>query len=186
MSRCTEQTAQYDLLAILRFVQLGKASASDKTLMPSKATLNAIAPLLQDGDYYSGTPELGDNGQDPIGAIAPFAWVMLIQAGGLAKLDGKKLQLTTAGQKAMSAAPAKTIKGIWKKWLKTTVLDELRRIEAIKGQTGKAKRSLTAVSGRRSQIVNVLGPCPVGQWVELSPQAVTRCDKVRQGKGYRS
>ena len=39
----------------------------------------------------------------------------------------------------MSADPAKTIKAIWKKWIKTTLLDELRRTETIKGQTGKGK-----------------------------------------------
>jgi hypothetical protein len=65
----------------------------------------------------------------------------------------------------MGAAPAKTLKAIWKKWLKTTLLDELRRTESIKGQTGKAKRSLTAVSGRRSQIAAALAQCPVGTWI---------------------
>jgi hypothetical protein len=109
--RSTEQVAQQDLLAVLRLIHLGKVSVSDKTLMPSKATLNTLAPLLQDGDYYSEADEpthQGPVGHDPIGAIKPFAWVMLVQGGGLASLDGKKLQLTKAGQKAMGAAPAKT------------------------------------------------------------------------------
>lgn len=164
----TEQVAQQDLLAVLRLIHLGKVSVSDKTLMPSKATLTTLAPLLQGGDYYSEADEPESHGpisRDPIGAIKPFAWVMLVQGGGLASLDGKKLQLTKAGQKAMGAAPSKTIQTIWKKWLKTTFLDELRRVESIKGQTGKAKRSLTAVSGRRAQIVEALGQCPVGEWV---------------------
>ncbi|MGF1520110.1 MAG: hypothetical protein ACFCVB_20235, partial [Nodosilinea sp.] len=164
----TEQAAQQDLLAVLRLIHLGKVSVSDKTLMPSKATLTTIAPLLQGGDYYSAADEPESHGfssRDPIGAIKPFAWVMLVQGGGLASLDGKKLQLTKAGQKAMGVAPATTLQSIWKKWLKTTFLDELRRVEAIKGQTGKAKRSLTAVSGRRAQIVAALGQCPVGEWV---------------------
>ena len=160
----TEQIAQQDLLAVLRLVHLGKVSVSDKTLMPGKAAIKAIAPLLQGGDYYSDIqpPEH----VDPIGEIKPFAWVMLLQGGGLAKLEGKKLQLTRAGQKAMSADPAKTIKAVWKKWLQTTVLDELRRIEIIKGQTGKGKRSLTAVSGRRKHIVALLNQCPTEQWIE--------------------
>ncbi|MEB3359848.1 MAG: helicase-associated domain-containing protein [Synechococcales bacterium] len=162
-----EQAAQQDLLAVLRLIQMGQVSVSDKTYMPSKATLSAIAPILQGGDYYSEADEPGDSYHDPIGIIKPFAWVMLVQAGGLASLDGKKLQLTKAGQKAVGAAPAKTLKAIWKKWLKTTLLDELRRVEAIKGQTGKAKRSLTAVSGRRSQIVDALRLCPTGEWVEF-------------------
>ena len=158
-----EQAAQQDLLSVLRLVHLGKVSVSDKTLMPGKAALKAIAPLLQGGDYYREADQPDDI--DPIGAIKPFAWAMLIQGGGLAQLDGKKLQLTKAGQKAMSADPAKTIQAIWKKWLKTTLLDELRRIDIIKGQTGKGKRSLTAVSGRRKQIVSILSQRQSGKWI---------------------
>ncbi|MGB7086434.1 MAG: hypothetical protein WBD47_12835 [Phormidesmis sp.] len=160
----TEQVAQQDLLAVLRLVHLGKVSVSDKTLMPGKATLKAIAPLLQGGDYYSATKQPAET--DAIGVIKPFAWVMLLQGGGLAQLKGKKLELTKAGQKAMSADPAKTLKAIWKKWLKTTLLDELRRTENIKGQTGKGKRGLTAVSGRRKHIVDMLSQCPLEKWVE--------------------
>ncbi len=44
-------------------------------------------------------------------------------------------------------------------------LDDMRRVESIKGQTGKAQRSLTAVSDRRAQIVAALGQCPVIEWV---------------------
>ena len=160
---CTEQAAQQDLLAVLRLVHLGKVGVSDKTLMPGKAALKAIAPLLQDGDYYSNIEQPEET--DAIGDIKPFAWVMLLQGGGLAKLDGKNLQLTKAGQKAMSADPAKTLSAIWKKWLKTTVIDELRRTENIKGQTGKGKRGLTAVSGRRKHIVDILNQCPKEKWL---------------------
>jgi hypothetical protein len=159
-----EQVAQQDLLTVLRLVHLGKVSVSDKTLMPSKATLQAIAPLLQSGDYYD---DVANADSDELGPIQPFAWVMLLQGGGLAKATGKKLELTRAGQKAMNAPPAKTIQSVWKKWQKTTVLDELRRVESIKGQTGKGKRSLTAVSGRRSQVAHVLTQCPVGAWVTV-------------------
>ncbi|NJM97484.1 MAG: hypothetical protein HC800_10200 [Phormidesmis sp. RL_2_1] len=145
-------------------MHLGKVSVSDKTLMPGKAALKAIAPLLQGGDYYRDTRQPEET--DAIGDIKPFAWAMLLQGGGLAQLKGKKLELTQAGQKAMGADPAKTLKAIWKKWLKTTLLDELRRIETIKGQTGKGKRGLTAVSGRRKHIMDVLSQCPLERWVE--------------------
>jgi len=57
------------------------------------------------------------------------------------ELGGKRLALTKAGQKALNEAPEKTLQALWKHWLKTTGFDELRRIESIKGQTGKAKRS---------------------------------------------
>ena len=161
----TEQAAQRDLVAVLRLIHLGKVSVSDKTSMPGKATLKAIAPILQGGDYYTEADEPDDKFHDAIGIIKPFAWVMLVQAGGLASLTGKKLQLTKAGQKAMTAAPAKTLKAVWKKWTKTTLLDEMRRVEIIKGQTGKGKRGFTALSGRRRPIIEGLRACPIGEWV---------------------
>ena len=153
---------------VLRLVHLGKVSVSDKTLMPSKAAIKAIAGVLQPEDYYNedDLPNT-DRDLDPIGAIKPFAWAMLLQGGGLASLTGKKLQLTPAGKKALNAPPEKTIKAIWSKWLKTKVIDELRRTENIKGQTGKGKRGLTALASRRNVINLVLTDCPVGRWVSL-------------------
>jgi hypothetical protein len=190
-----ERAAPHDLQAVLRLIDLGKVTVSDKTLLPNSATLKAIAPLLEGGDYYDNfvraQPKknydsedfnqrssrvkfftLADIERDPddvpeIGAIKPFAWVMLVLAGKLAELASKRLSLTKAGQKALNDPPAKTIRTLWQRWLKTTLLDELRRIESIKGQTGKGKRGLTAVSVRRSAISNALKDCPVGQWVAI-------------------
>ena len=169
--RETEADAGRDLQTVLRLVDLGKVSISDKTFFPTGATLTAIAEVLEEGDYYSDwvakrSPAGWDYNYD-IGAIKPFAWVMLLQAGKLVELNGKRLVLTKTGQKAISNPPEKTLQTLWKHWLKTTSLDELRRIDSIKGQTGKAKRSLTAVAGRRSVIVNALKDCPIQQWVAL-------------------
>lgn len=170
-TRETESVARRDLQTILRLVDLGKVSISDKTLFPTGATLTTIADVLEDGDYYSEWTETkspaGWRYDYPIGAIKPFAWVMLLQGGKLVELSGKRLSLTKAGQKALNDTPEKTLQSLWKNWLKTTVLDELRRVESVKGQTGKGKRSLTAVAGRRSKIVEALKTCPVGRWVAL-------------------
>lgn len=154
--RDREQAAIHDLSALLRLVNAGKITVSDKTRYPSTTTLEAIALLLADGDYYDG---------EEIGAIQSFAWCMLLQAADL--VEGKRLQLTQAGQKALTQSPQQTLRQIWKKWLKTKVIDELRRINSIKGQTGKGQRSLTAVDKRRSVIVNALKDCPVGKWVAI-------------------
>src|ERR1017187_3184645 len=90
---------------------------------------------------------------------------MLIQAGGLAQIAGTRLQLTRAGRKALSEPSAATIRTLWAKWLNTTILDELARIDCVKGQTGKGKRGLTAVSGRREAISDCLADCPPGRWI---------------------
>jgi hypothetical protein len=190
-----ERAALHDLQAVLRLIDLGKVTVSDKTYYPTSATLKAIAPLLEGGDYYDNfvraQPKKNYDEEDfnqrssrvkfftladikcdlddvpEIGEIKPFAWVMLVQAAKLAELTNKRLSLTKAGQKALSGPPAKTIRTLWQRWLKTTLLDELRRIESIKGQTGKGKRGLTAVSGRRSAISAALKDCPTGRWVKV-------------------
>jgi hypothetical protein len=90
---------------------------------------------------------------------------MLIQAGGLAQLSGTKLQLTRAGRKALAEPAFATIRTLWTKWRNTTILDELARIDCVKGQTGKGKRGLTAVSGRREAIAGSLAECPPGGWI---------------------
>jgi hypothetical protein len=99
------------------------------------------------------------------GPIRAFAWPLLIQAGGLAQLAGTRLQLTKAGRKALSEPAAGTIRTLWTKWTNTTILDELARIECVKGQTGKGKRGLTAVSDRREAIADSLAECPPGGWI---------------------
>lgn len=170
--RETEAVARRDLHTVLRLVDLGKVAISDKTFFPTGTTLTTIAEVLEEGDYYSDwtakRSPAGWNYEYDIGAIKPFAWVMLLQAGKLVELSGKRLALTKAGQKALNDLPEKTLQTLWKQWLKTTSFDELRRIDSIKGQTGKAKRSLTAIAGRRNAIVNALKDCPSDRWIELS------------------
>lgn len=170
--RETESVARRDLQTVLRLVDLGKVTISDKTFYPTGATLTTIAEVLEEGDYYSEWAEkvspAGWKYDYSIGQIKPFAWVMLLQAGKLVELSGKRLCLNRAGQKALNEPAEKGLQTLWKNWLKTTVLDELRRIDSIKGQTGKGKRSLTAVAGRRTKIVTALKDCPVGRWVELA------------------
>jgi hypothetical protein len=97
-----------------------------------------------------------------------FAWPLLIQAGGLAQLFDSKLQLTKAGRKALAEPAARTLKTLWEKWTDTTLFDELSRIECVKGQTGKGKYGLTAVSSRREALSEALMECPVERWISTA------------------
>jgi len=151
-----EQAACDDLLGVLRLITTGQVIVSEKTRYPNTVCLKKIASVLSLGDYYTETD---------IPEIQPFAWCFLLQAGGL--VEGTKLQLTVAGQKALTEPAYKTLKQLWKKWLKTKLLDELRRINNIKGQTGKGQRSLTATEKRRLEIINGLKDCPVGGWIAI-------------------
>ncbi len=154
--RDMERAASQDLQTVLRLIDRGKVTVSDKTFQPSAATVKGIAEVLRDGDFFE-NPDVGH--------IRAFAWPLLVQSGRLAELQGKKLALTRAGRKALSSPPAETLRTVWQRWLKSTLLDEFNRVDEIKGQRGKAKRAMTALAGRRTVIADALEQCPVGSWV---------------------
>ena len=157
--------AQRELISVLRLVDSGKVAVSDKTRKASTATIAAITALLEGGDYYPYVKPVSDWEDENAGPIRAFAWPLLIQAGGLAQLSGSRLQLTRSGRKALSDSPAATLRALWKKWADSTMLDELSRIDCVKGQTGKGKRCLTAVSPRRGAVAGSLAECAAGKWI---------------------
>jgi len=162
--RCeTERAAQHDLRAVLRLIDAGKVSVSDKTRRVTSAGARAIAGVLQGGDFYR-REEAADSSSE-VGPIRAFAWPLLLQSAGLANLSGRKLQLTRAGKRALGEPPHQVVRGVWQRWLKTTLLDEFRRINAVRGQTGKGKRWMTAVAERRAAIAEGLGVCPPNRWI---------------------
>lgn len=161
----TELTAQRELLSVLRLIDAGKVAVSGKTRRPSAAAIKAITHLLEGGDYYPVLPVENKWQDENAGPIRAFAWPLIVQAGGLAQLSGSKLQLTKAGRNALSQPASETLARLWSKWLDTTLIDELSRIECVKGQTGKGKRGLTAVSSRRDAIADTLAECPAGSWI---------------------
>jgi Helicase conserved C-terminal domain len=164
--RDTERAAQQDLQTVLRLVDKGRIAVSEKTFHASAAAVDEIASLLRDGDFYELTPKQNKWDQ-AIGPIKAFAWPLLVQAVKLAELHGKKLVLTKAGRNALGAPAAETLRLSWQRWLKTKLLDEFNRVDEIKGQHGKGKRSMTAVEGRRVAINEALKQCPVGSWVKV-------------------
>jgi hypothetical protein len=157
--RETERAALDDLRGVLRLIESGKVSASDRTRRPTAGAMRAVAAALQGGEPYS---------EGTVGPIKAFAWPMLVQAAGLAQLQGSRLGLTRAGSQALAAPAPELIGLMWDRWLGTKILDELSRIEAIKGQTGKGKRGLTAVPTRRQAIADALAECPVARWVDVN------------------
>ncbi|MCA1635128.1 MAG: hypothetical protein LC802_15910 [Acidobacteria bacterium] len=162
-----ERHALHDLHTVLRLIERGKLSVSDKTLLPSAATVDEVAALLRGGDYYYAPDQPKKKRyEQEVGPVKAFAWPLLVQAAGLAELSGKRLALTKAGRKALSSPAADTLRLCWQRWLKTKLLDELRRIEVIKGQTGKGARGLITTALRRAVIADALKECPVNQWVK--------------------
>jgi hypothetical protein len=166
--RVSESAAARELLSVLRLADAGKIAVSDKTRRPSTATIEAVTAVLEGGDYYPHVPPKDRWSDGNAGPIRAFAWPLLIQAGGLARLAGQRLQLTRSGRGALVDPAAETLHHLWQKWRDTTLLDELSRIDCVKGQTGKGKRGLTAVATRREAISAALADCPVGPWIATS------------------
>jgi hypothetical protein len=163
-----ERAAQHDLHAVLRLMDAGKIKASETTRMVSGAGAKAIAAVLQGGDFYTEEDEADLLLDATIGPIKAFAWPLIVQNAGLAAIAGGKLQLTDAGKKALNAPPHETIRKAWQRWQKNTLLDEFNRVDAIKGQKGTGKRSMTAPAGRRAVIAKALAECPVERWIDVS------------------
>jgi len=91
---------------------------------------------------------------------------LLLQTGGLAKRNGKKLDLTRKGKTALRAPFAETVKEGYGRWRDKGMLDEFRRIQVVKGQAGKGRR-MTAAAERRAVIEETLESCPLGEWVQV-------------------
>jgi hypothetical protein len=125
---------------VLRLVEAGKLTVSDKTRRPAGATVRLIAEAIEDGDFYGEADEC-------IGPIRAFAWPMLVQASGLAELRGSRLGLTKAGIKALGAEPASVIRTTWQRWLTTRILDELAR----RPDQGSDRQGQARTDGRRGQ-----------------------------------
>ncbi|WP_230461566.1 MULTISPECIES: helicase-associated domain-containing protein [Burkholderia cepacia complex] len=163
--RCNEHDATIDLLVLLRLTDQGKVQVSDKTSLPGTATLRLLTDHLAGGDFYV-PPRKQRQRAAEIGPIKAFSWPLLLQAAGLAQRNGSKLALSDTGRKALASVPAKVLRAIWSKWLKSSLFDEFSRIDVIKGQKSK-ERVMTAVAPRRSVINEMLRICPVGAWINV-------------------
>jgi hypothetical protein len=161
----SERVALQEVMVMLRTLEQARIQVSEKTALPNTATLRLLSEKLAGGDFYP-WGEKKDKWDQAIGPIRAFAWPLLLQAGGLAVRNANRLALSPAGVKSLSAAPESVLRGLWRKWLKNTLLDEFSRIDEIKGQNGKG-RVMTALAPRRAVIEEALRGCPVGRWVSV-------------------
>lgn len=151
--RLTQAEALTNLRTVLELCAAGEVKCSAKTGRPSAATIRAVDTHLADGDFYAGE------------AIASFAWPLLIQAGGLAKLEETRLQPTTRGLAAPGKPPVEVVRHLWQRWLTHAPIDEFSRIENIKGQ--RCRNVLTAAKTRRQLVGRALTSCPPGEWIDV-------------------
>jgi hypothetical protein len=150
--RLTADDARANLGAALRLCAGGSLRCSEKTRRPSAATVASISDVLAGGDFY------------PDHAIMAFAWPLLLQAGGLAELAGGRMQLTARGRAANGKDPVAVLGLLWQRWIARAAIDELSRIDTIKGQ--RRPNTLTAPSRRRQAVAGALARLPARQWVK--------------------
>jgi len=151
--RLTEPDAQLNLRTLLELCAGGELRCSEKTHRPSAATVYAVGSLLAHGDFYRDEP------------IASFAWPLLVQAGGLAKVEGGRLRLTAKGRTALRKPSAEVIRQLWQRWLTHALIDEFSRIEQIKGQ--RARNVLSSAKTRRQMVAAALASCPADEWISV-------------------
>jgi hypothetical protein len=172
--RCTAPDALSNLVAVLELTADGQMRCSAATRRPLTATVRLVEDVLVAGDYYDGAGLDGarDDGARDDGAhcdegepIAAFAWPMLLQAGGLARLAGTGLELTPRGEAVLARPSYQALGELWDRWLKSVSHDELSRIEAIRGQRKAA--TLTAAARRRAAVAGGLAAVQPGIWIDV-------------------
>ena len=134
---------QYLKRSIYHLIAQNKISVSEKTRLPTKASIKKIGDVLEGGDFFP--PEERKTKWDQVpGPVKAFSWPVLMQSGGLAQRKGTRLELTKEGKRAAGESPEHTLNLLFKKWMYSDILDEFSRVDTIKEQRGKGKRYLLA------------------------------------------
>ncbi|HLK75995.1 MAG TPA: hypothetical protein VKU77_20400 [Streptosporangiaceae bacterium] len=149
--RWTAPDALSNLVSVLDLAADGQVRYAASTRRPTAASVKLVEDVLVAGDFY-------DSGEP----IAAFAWPLLIQVGGLARLSGTRLELTPRGQAALTRPSYEALGALWARWLASVSTDELARIEAIKGQ--RKPGTLTSAVTRRAAVAAALAALPPGAW----------------------
>jgi len=89
---------------------------------------------------------------------------VLLQVGGLARQAGTRLDLTPRGEATLAEPSYQALSALWTKWLACVSHDELRRVDAIKGQ--RKPSTLTSVPKRRAAVAAALASFDPGTWID--------------------
>ena len=151
LARWTAPDALSNLVSVLELAADGQVRYSASTRRPTAATVKLVEDVLVAGDFY-------DSGEP----IAAFAWPLLIQVGGLVRLVGTRLELSSRGHAALARPSYEALGALWARWLGSVSTDELARIEAIKGQ--RKPGTLTSAITRRAAVAAALAALQPGAW----------------------
>src|ERR1700733_5825112 len=119
-TRYTAPDALSNPVAVLELIADGQVRYTAASKRPTAATIRLVEDSLVGGDYYEGPGE----------PLAAFAWPLMVQASGLARLAGTRLELTARGAAALAKPGYETLGAVWGRWLKNVSFDEMARIGA--------------------------------------------------------
>ena len=156
--RCTAADALPDLIAVLGLAAEGRLRCAGTSRRPLAAAVRLAGAALAAGDYYG---DADDDGEP----IAAFAWPMLLQIGGLARLSGTTLEVTPRGRAALAQPSGQVLGALRERWRASVSHDELSRVEAIRGQ--RTAGTLAPVAGRRAAVIAGLTALEPGVWVDV-------------------
>ncbi len=156
----TEGVAWLDLACVLRESQSGRLKTSESTLLPSAPALRMLQKELTLLDYY----EIGEG--RAVETIRPCGLVAALQAGGLAETVNGSLRPTPAGLAWLAEPTAAGLREAFFNWMKSTQLDELRRISALKGLQPEGA-GLTRPELRRRAILSAINQFKPGEWIAI-------------------
>ena len=162
--RCTAADALSNLVAVLELTADGQMRCSAATRRPLTASMRLVQDALVAGDYYDDA-DLEAAHHDGGEPVAAFAWPMLLQAGGLARLAGSRLELTPRGDAVLARPCYQALGDLWGRWLRSVSHDELSRIEAIRGQ--RKPGSLTPATTRRAVVTGKLATVEPRIWIDV-------------------
>ena len=151
--RWTAPDALSNLVAVLELAADGQMRCG-ATRRPSAATVKLVEDVLVAGDFY-------DSGEP----IAAFAWPLLVQVGGLARLTGSRLELSPRGRATLARPSYEALAALWTRWLGGVSTDELARMETIKGQ--RKPGTLTSAVIRRAAVAAALARLEPGAWTGI-------------------
>jgi len=162
----TEHAALHDVQSILRLISSNKISINPATYIIARNSIESVRKSLLNGDFYPEGTETEDSYDVQMGeeGIRPFAWILLSQAAKLCKPEGNKLKLTAKGQEALTQPASSVLKDLWAKWMDTTLIHELNRVNLVKGQRSRSN-PLRAASVCRGCIKSALSKLSVGKWL---------------------
>jgi hypothetical protein len=152
--RWTAPDALSNLISVLELVADGRVRYAAGGRRPTAAALKLVEDVLVAGDFY-------DAGEP----IAAFAWPLLIQVGGLARLAGSRLELSSRGRATLDRPGYQALGALWARWQASVSTDELARIEVIKGQ--RAPGTLTSAVIRRAAVTAALAALEPGAWTSV-------------------